>query len=60
MALAKEMDMYHPYIYQNYANQSQDVFGGYGKENKKRLLDVQGKYDPERLFGRLQPGYFKL
>jgi hypothetical protein len=60
MAVAKEMGMDHSYVYQNYANQSQDVFAGYGKQNRKRLIEIQGKYDPERLFARLQPGYFKL
>lgn len=60
VALAEEMQVYHRYIYQNYANQTQDVFGGYGLENKRRLLQIQKKYDPEQIFSRLQPGYFTL
>jgi hypothetical protein len=57
---AKEMGLHHRYIYQNYANISQDVFAGYGEENRKKLLKIQKKYDPEGVFSRLQPGYFKL
>ena len=60
ISLAKKMDLHHPFIYQNYANASQAVFAGYGEETRKRLLDIQGKYDPERVFAKLQPGYFKL
>jgi len=58
--LAQKLRLHHRYIYQNYANQSQDVFGGYGSENRERLLQIQKKYDPERIFTRLQPGYFQL
>jgi hypothetical protein len=60
VALATEMGVYHRFIYQNYANQTQDVFGSYGEENKERLLQIQKKYDPEGIFRRFQPGYFKL
>jgi hypothetical protein len=60
IALAKEMGVHHRFIYQNYANQTQDVFAGYGDKNRKRLMEVQKKYDPEGLFARLQPGYFRL
>ncbi|KAH6714272.1 hypothetical protein BKA61DRAFT_643878 [Leptodontidium sp. MPI-SDFR-AT-0119] len=60
IALAKEMNLYHPYIYQNYADISQDVFAGYGKGNREKMRAVQRKYDPEGVFSRLQPGYFKI
>lgn len=60
VALAKEMGLHHRYIYQNYANISQDVFGGYGEENREKLKKIQKKYDPEGIFVKLQPGYFKL
>lgn len=60
VAVAKEMGMHHRYIYQNYAKSGRDVFSSYGEENKERLLDIQSRYDPERVFTRLQPGYFKL
>jgi FAD/FMN-containing dehydrogenase len=54
------MGLHHRYIYQNYANVSQDVLAGYGEENRERLRRVQRKYDPEGMFSRLQPGYFKV
>ncbi len=56
----KKMGLYHRYIYQNYAAASQDVFGGYGEENRQRLLEIQRRYDPEGVFSRLQPGVFKV
>jgi hypothetical protein len=52
--------VHHPYIYMNYAMKNDDVFGGYGKANKLRLLEVKRKYDPDDVFGRLVPGGFKL
>lgn len=60
VALAKEMGLDHRYIYQNYANQTQDVFAGLSPENKKRLLRIQKMHDPERILSRLQPGAFRL
>lgn len=59
-ALSKEMGLFHPYIYQNYANGSQDVFAGYGEKNRKRLRETQQKYDVGGLFSRLSKGYFKV
>jgi len=59
-ALAKDMGLDHRYIYQNYANASQDVFAGYGVENREKLRKIQDKYDPEGVFSTLQPGYFKV
>lgn len=60
IALGQEMGLWHPFVYQNYAGQDQDVFAGYGSENRARLLRIQHEYDPEGVFKRLQPGYFKL
>ncbi len=54
------MGLWHPYIYQNYAGKGQDVFDGYGEENRKRLREIRGKYDPEEVFERLVPGGFKI
>ncbi|KAH8798658.1 hypothetical protein F5884DRAFT_905674 [Xylogone sp. PMI_703] len=59
-ALGKRMQLYHQFIYQNYAGHVRDVFGGYGAGNRERLLHIQRKYDPDNIFQRLQPGYFKL
>ena len=44
----------------NYADKDQDVFDGYGASNKAYLEEVKGVYDPFNVFGRLQPGFFKL
>lgn len=58
--IGKEMGVHHPFIYQNYAAKSQDVFGGYSVENQERLRRIQKEVDPEGVFSRLQPGYFSL
>jgi hypothetical protein len=58
--LAKERGLDNRFIYINYASQEQDVFGGYGEVNEKRLREVRREYDPEVVFGRLWRGYFKL
>jgi len=59
-AMAKENDQHHPFLYQNYAAEFQDVFAGYGEENRRRLRKIQKKYDEEDIFRRLQAGYFKV
>lgn len=58
--VAGEMGLGYRYIYQNYASLSQDVFRGYGEPNRRRLLAISRKYDPDQVFRNLQPGYFKL
>ncbi len=60
IALAKSRGLDNRYLYQNYAYISQDVFSGYGNNNKARLIEIQQKYDPAKVFVNLQPGYFKL
>ena len=60
VALAKEMGLWTRYIYQNYADISQDVFAGYGEDNRAKLREIQQRYDPSGMFSRLQPGYSKL
>lgn len=57
---AKKMGLWHRYIYQNYAGREQDVFAGYGGENRERLVEIQRRYDPEGVFSRLLPGGFKV
>jgi FAD/FMN-containing dehydrogenase len=59
-AKAKEIGAHHRYLYQNYADISQDVFASYGEENLERLREISLKYDPKQVFQKLQPGYFKL
>ncbi|KAH8808621.1 hypothetical protein F5884DRAFT_792907 [Xylogone sp. PMI_703] len=60
IALAKEMDLYHPFIYQNYITRDRGVFAGTGSENREKLLRIQREYDPDGVFPRLASGYCKL
>ena len=57
---AEQMGLNHKYIYQNYASLNQSVFAGYGAANQQRLIQVSKEYDPDQIFQKLQPGYFKL
>jgi hypothetical protein len=59
-AAASAAGLLNRYVYQNYASFKQDVFSGYGEENLARLKSVSKKYDPDQVFQKLQPGYFKL
>lgn len=60
IAAAKKMGMGHPYVYMNYAELDESVYAGYGEQSLKKLKQVKKKYDPDNIFGRLWPGYFKL
>ncbi|KAL6895104.1 hypothetical protein GGI43DRAFT_386228 [Trichoderma evansii] len=51
---------FHRYQYLNYAAGHQDVYGGYGEKNKKRLLEISSKYDPDGLMPKLRPGIIQL
>ncbi|PMD44738.1 FAD binding domain-containing protein [Hyaloscypha variabilis F] len=57
---AKRMGLWRKFVYMNYAGSGQDVFGGYGEGNWERLREVGGRWDPEGVFTRLQPGGFKI
>ncbi|KXH62151.1 FAD binding domain-containing protein [Colletotrichum salicis] len=58
-ALAEERGLAAKYIYMNYADRDQDVYGGYGSENHERLRMVSEEYDPARIFETLWRGCFK-
>ncbi|KAG0645342.1 FAD-dependent monooxygenase CTB5 [Hyphodiscus hymeniophilus] len=60
VSLGKARGVWNRYIYQNYAGQPQDVFAGYGPVNKAKLVSIHKKYDPNDVFTKLQPGYFKI
>ncbi|CAG9983684.1 unnamed protein product [Clonostachys byssicola] len=49
-----------PYKYLNYAFSFQDPIASYGEENKKAMLEVSKKYDPNGLFQTGAVGGFKL
>ncbi len=56
----KRRGLFVEYIYMNYASLYQDVLKSYGEENYKKLKEVALKYDPEGVFQKLMPGYFKF
>lgn len=56
----QEAGLYHAFTYMGDAAGFQDVYDGYGQENKQKLLHISRKYDPARLFQRLLPGGFKI
>jgi hypothetical protein len=60
VAVGKSRGFWHGYIYQNYASIEQDVFTGYGPVTKAKLVATHKKYDPNDVFTKLQPGYFKI
>lgn len=49
-----------PYLYLNYAAQWQDPIASYGRASDEKLVAVQKKYDPHRVFTDRVPGGFKL
>lgn len=56
----KRRGLYVEFKYMNYAAESQDVLKGYGKENYDILQAIAKKYDPDQVFQKLMPGYFKF
>ncbi|KAF1954780.1 FAD-binding domain-containing protein [Byssothecium circinans] len=59
-AEARKRGLDNDFVYMNYASQFEDPIASYGRENKKRLKGVAKKYDPQQVFQKLHPGYFKL
>lgn len=59
-ATAYSMGLGHRFLYQNYAAAGQDVFQSYGADSYAKLNAISAKYDPDGVFAKLQPGYFKL
>ncbi|KAJ8457726.1 hypothetical protein ONZ45_g18199 [Pleurotus djamor] len=57
---AKRRNVYHPWLYSNYALPGQQVYPSYGADNYLRLKGIQTLYDPENVFGRLWKGGFKM
>ncbi|KAL6690763.1 hypothetical protein J3F84DRAFT_404117 [Trichoderma pleuroticola] len=57
---ARAQGIFHRYQYLNYADRHQDAYGSYGEENRKRLLEIKAKYDPEDLMSTLRPGIIQL
>jgi hypothetical protein len=59
VAKAKASGLDSPFLYMNYASQFQSVVPSYGAVNHAKLVSIANKYDPERVFQTLQPGYFQ-
>jgi hypothetical protein len=59
-ALARQIGVYSPYVYANYAAGFQDVIAGYGQGSKAFLKGVSAKYDPAQVFQQRVPGGYKL
>lgn len=57
---AKQYGVDSPFVYLNYADSSQQVQKGYGKDNYERLKRIAKKYDPQGKLAKLWVGYFKL
>lgn len=53
-------DRLSDWVYLNYANASQSVFGGYGSDNVRRMREVATMYDPDGVFQKLCPGGSKI
>jgi len=47
---ARRLGVQHDYIYLNYANPFQDVYGSYGRKAFTFLQAVSAKYDPDGIF----------
>jgi hypothetical protein len=50
----------NPYLYLNYADNTQDALASYGSENVKKMKAAAKRYDPFGVFQRLVPGGFKI
>ncbi|KAF4119597.1 FAD/FMN-containing dehydrogenase [Geosmithia morbida] len=59
-AKAEELGVDNDYVYMNYGSKYQNVIASYGAENVAKLNAISKRYDPQAVFQKLQPGYFKL
>ncbi|KAF1928846.1 FAD binding domain-containing protein [Didymella exigua CBS 183.55] len=50
----------NPYLYLDYADNTQDPLTGYGAENVKKMKAAAKKYDPKQIFQKNVPGGFKI
>jgi hypothetical protein len=60
MTWAQKHGLADDFLYLNDAEESQDVFAGYGEENREFLRAVRDKYDPTGVFTHLMPGGYKV
>jgi hypothetical protein len=50
----------NPYLYLDYADNTQDPLASYGAESVKKMKEAAKKYDPSEVFQKLVPGGFKI
>lgn len=55
-----ELGLATEFLYAGDANEFQNVFVTYPKENQERLEQIRDAYDPEGVFKRLNFGGFKI
>jgi hypothetical protein len=60
IALEKEMGIYNPWVYLNYAAGWQKPIDSYGPASVAFLKSVSKQYDPNGVFQKAVPGGFKL
>ena len=59
-AYAVSISADNPYLYLDYADNTQDPLASYGAENVKKMKAAAKKYDPLGVFQKLVPGGFKI
>jgi hypothetical protein len=57
---AKSIGADNPYLYLDYADETQDPLASYGTENVEKMRAAANKYDPWGVFQNLVPGGFKI
>lgn len=57
---AKNLGVYDPFIYLDYAAPWQEVIKGYGEENVKKLQELRKRVDPNEVFTHKVEGGFKI
>lgn len=57
---SKANDLYVDYVFMNDASKDQKVIAHYGEANVAELKKIAAKYDPSKVFQRLESGGFKL
>ncbi|KAK8063302.1 oxidoreductase- FAD-binding [Apiospora saccharicola] len=58
--IAKELGVYDPFLYLNYAAPWQEVIRSYGEESVKKLQELRKRVDPGQVFTNQVKGGFKI
>ncbi|KAK7752796.1 hypothetical protein SLS62_005348 [Diatrype stigma] len=57
---ARDLDVYDPFVYLNYAAHWQDPIASYGDASVQQLHELRARVDPKGVFTHLVPGGFKI